>query len=69
MKNLSEQLANDPSPRLTLTVKLSISTHKPGKIHNNDKGYSCHLWINNEKVDNKVAADCCKHIYLTRIYK
>ena len=39
-EDLSEELANDPSRRLTLTVKSSISTHKPGKIHNNDKGYS-----------------------------
>ena len=37
---LSEKLANDASPRLTITVKLSISTHKPGKIHNIGKGYS-----------------------------
>ena len=39
-KDLTEKLANDPSPRLTLTVKSSISTHKPGKIHIIDKGYS-----------------------------
>ena len=37
---LSEKLANDASPRLTITVKLSISTHKPGKKHNIGKGYS-----------------------------
>ena len=37
---LQAKLANDPLPRLTITVKSSISTHKPGKIHNNGKDYS-----------------------------
>ena len=36
---LSEKLANDASPRLTITVKLSISTHKPEKIHIIGEGF------------------------------
>ena len=54
---LSEKLANDASSRLTITVKSSISTHKPGKIHNIGKDYNRHVLINNEKVYNKAGSD------------